>query len=111
MSHVPWYGPIFNEAYRLEERHENYRRAANLVEKGLGENPRYGPLWFSALRVQERLAHHQLNSDVTAIRQTAKRALACVPKVDLAPHKDLFARKLLSKTLISFAGARMEDTL
>lgn len=80
IRHVPWYGPIFNEAFRLEERHEHHRRASVLVEKGLEENPRYGPLWFSALRVQERLAYEQLSGDLTALRNTVKRALACVPK-------------------------------
>lgn len=80
IKHVPWYGPIFNEAFRLEERHENHRRAAVLVERGLEENPRYGPLWFSALRVQERLAYEQLSGDLSALRCAVKRALACVPK-------------------------------
>lgn len=51
IKNVPWYGPIYQEAYRFEEKCEEYERAINIVEKGLKENPRYGPLWFSALRI------------------------------------------------------------
>lgn len=52
IKNVPWYGPIYQEAYRFEEKCEEYERAIAIVEKGLKENPRYGPLWFSALRIQ-----------------------------------------------------------
>ena len=51
IKNVPWYGPIYQEAYRFEEKCEEYDRAIAIVEKGLKENPRYGPLWFSALRI------------------------------------------------------------
>jgi la-related protein 1 len=96
IRHVPWYGPIFNEAFRLEERHEHHRRASVLVEKGLEENPRYGPLWFSALRVQERLAYEQLSGDLTALRNTVKRALACVPKVRPTDTRSVSMRRRLT---------------
>lgn len=34
IKHVPWYGPVFNEAFRFEERYEEHVRAAAIVEKG-----------------------------------------------------------------------------
>src|SRR5262249_38392437 len=34
LKHVPWYGPVFNEAFRFEERYEEHNRAALIVEKG-----------------------------------------------------------------------------
>ncbi len=54
ISHVPWYGPIYYEAFRLEEKCENYEAADQIVRQGLQELPRYGPLWFGLLRLSER---------------------------------------------------------
>eukprot|EP01041_Mallomonas_annulata_P006669 gene6669-13501_t len=54
MWHVPWYGPIYFEAFRLEEKSENWRIAEIIVRQGLEEIPRYGPLWFGYLRLMER---------------------------------------------------------
>eukprot|EP00607_Mallomonas_marina_P009137 CAMPEP_0182422658 /NCGR_PEP_ID=MMETSP1167-20130531/8401_1 /TAXON_ID=2988 /ORGANISM="Mallomonas Sp, Strain CCMP3275" /LENGTH=1499 /DNA_ID=CAMNT_0024600895 /DNA_START=12 /DNA_END=4508 /DNA_ORIENTATION=+ len=54
ISHVPWYGPIYFEAFRLEEKSENWYAAIDVVRKGLDEIPRYGPLWFGLLRLMER---------------------------------------------------------
>lgn len=73
---VPWYGPIYQEAYRFEERCENYDRAIQIVEKGLSENPRYGPLWFSALRLYEKIS----NGDLTQTRETVQRAIKSISK-------------------------------
>src|SRR3990167_1026997 len=56
IKNVPWYGPIYQEACRFEEKCEEHRHAMRFVKKGLQENPRYGPLWFSALRLHEKLA-------------------------------------------------------
>ena len=54
MQKVPWYGPIYHEAFRLEEKAELFDRAIAVVRTGLKELPRYGPLWFGMLRVMER---------------------------------------------------------
>jgi hypothetical protein len=62
MSHVPWYGPIYNEAFRLEEKCEHHATALAIVERGLKEIPRYGPLWFGAFRLCERCAHPTINT-------------------------------------------------
>lgn len=37
MEHVSWYGPVYFEAGRLEEKRRHYDRAAAIVEKGLAE--------------------------------------------------------------------------
>eukprot|EP01133_Synstelium_polycarpum_P015617 gene15617-18557_t len=76
MKHVPWYGPIYQEAYKLEERCEEYERAIAIVEKGLLEDPKYGPLWFSALRLYEKTSHGFL----AATRSTVERARAAVSR-------------------------------
>jgi tetratricopeptide (TPR) repeat protein len=55
MVHVPWYGPIYCEAYRIEEHYVQYEAAIEIIERGLNENPRYGPLWFGSFRLYERL--------------------------------------------------------
>jgi tetratricopeptide (TPR) repeat protein len=54
MKRVSWYGPIYHEAFRLEEKAEYFERALVVVQKGLFELPRYGPLWFGLLRIMER---------------------------------------------------------
>jgi len=60
IQNVPWYGPIFQEAYRFEDRCEHFENAVGVVEQGLRENPKYGPLWFSALRLFEKVAPEKL---------------------------------------------------
>ena len=54
ISHVPWYGPIYYEAYRMEENEGNDDYALSIIHKGLAELPRYGPLWFGLFRIMER---------------------------------------------------------
>ena len=56
IKNIPRHGPIYHEAYKLEEKCEQFPRAADIVEKGLVANPRYGPLWFGAFRLYERVA-------------------------------------------------------
>jgi tetratricopeptide (TPR) repeat protein len=55
MHHVPWYGPLYLEAYRLEKDQGNIEDALLVVERGLHTIPRYGPLWFGAFRLCEEL--------------------------------------------------------
>jgi la-related protein 1 len=103
MSHVPWYGPIYNEAFRLEEKSEHHAAALNIVERGLKEIPRYGPLWFGAFRLCERL-------DMEAGQDTLARGH--VP--DLPRTRDAISRALgsISKELIwkvHFEAAQIEE--
>ena len=46
MEHVSWYGPVYLEASRLEEKRNELGRAIEIVQRGLTEMPKYGPLWF-----------------------------------------------------------------
>jgi tetratricopeptide (TPR) repeat protein len=55
MYHVPWYGPLYLEAYRLERDQRNIVDALHVVERGLHAIPRYGPLWFGAFRICEEM--------------------------------------------------------
>jgi len=55
MHHVPWYGPLYLEAYKLEKDLGHSREALAVVERGLAAIPRYGPLWFGAFRLCEEL--------------------------------------------------------
>ncbi|KAI2512860.1 hypothetical protein MHU86_1406 [Fragilaria crotonensis] len=55
MHHVPWYGPLYLEAYRLERDLGRPDEALSIVERGLKAIPRYGPLWFGAFRLCDAL--------------------------------------------------------
>jgi tetratricopeptide (TPR) repeat protein len=55
MHHVPWYGPLYLEAYRLERDLGRSKEALAVVERGLATIPRYGPLWFGAFRLCEEM--------------------------------------------------------
>ena len=98
MKHVPWYGPIYQEAARFEEKIEEYARAINIVEKGLQENPRYGPLWFTILRLYEKTS----NGDLSKTREAAQRAIKSISKV--SPPLDKFLT-LNPQTKILFSQA------
>jgi len=54
MRHVQWFGPIYYEATKFEEKNEEFDRAIAIVERGLKEISRYGPLWFNAFRLYEK---------------------------------------------------------
>lgn len=69
---VPWFGPVYQEACRFEEKCEDYERALEFVERGLKENVRYGPLWFSALRLQEKLQRNDKQSIQSRIEEAKK---------------------------------------
>lgn len=50
MVHVSWYGPVYLEASRMEEKRNELQRALDIVDRGLHHMPRYGPLWFRCVR-------------------------------------------------------------
>lgn len=54
MKHVHWHGPIYYEAFRLEERIGYEEVAISIAETGLSELKHYGPLWFGLMRLLER---------------------------------------------------------
>ena len=53
LTQAPWYGPVWHEACRFEQRCNHLTEALNVAEQGLNQLPRYGPLWFCALRLYE----------------------------------------------------------
>ena len=54
MSQMSWYGPIYYEAFRLEEKEARDDTALDIIRVGLNELPRYSPLWFGWMRIAER---------------------------------------------------------
>ncbi|KAH3765355.1 Pre-mRNA-splicing factor CLF1 [Pelomyxa schiedti] len=76
IRHAPWFGPIYQEAYRFEEKYESYDRAVAIVETGLKQCTRYGPLWFSALRIHEKISKGNLEKT----RQIVERAVQQISK-------------------------------
>ena len=54
MGHVPWYGPIYSEALRLEETGHHFLPCIRIIKRGLHELHRYGPLWFGLMRAVEQ---------------------------------------------------------
>eukprot|EP00808_Paulinella_micropora_P032341 g67634.t1 len=71
MLHVPWYGPVFYEACRFEEKLEEDERALFVAEKGLAAVPKYGPLWFIAFRLYQKTS----KGDMEKPRRLLTRAL------------------------------------
>ena len=53
LQQAPWYGPVWHEACRFEQRCNHLHEALRVAEAGLAQLPRYGPLWFCALRLYE----------------------------------------------------------
>ena len=73
---VPWYGPIYLEACKFEEKCEELVNAMNFVEKGLQENPRYGPLWFCAIRLHEKLSKGNLEVVLADLIEKATKSIS-----------------------------------
>jgi len=53
LDKAPYYGPVWHEACRFEQRCNHLPEALHVAEQGLAMLPRYGPLWFCALRLYE----------------------------------------------------------
>jgi tetratricopeptide (TPR) repeat protein len=92
MKHVSWYGPVYHEACRFEEKQHEFDRAVTVVDRGLQEVPKYGPLWFTALRLYERTCQGNL----TKPRDIVQRAVKAI------------SSELVWK--IHFESAQMEET-
>jgi hypothetical protein len=55
MEKIPWYGPIYYEAFKIEFNSNMLFNAIDIITKGLQELPRYGPLWFGLINIMELL--------------------------------------------------------
>lgn len=82
MHHVPWYGPLYLEAYRLEKDQGHPLDALQIVERGLQAIPRYGPLWFGAFRLCEDV-------DRTNKRYHLPQTLEMIERATLSISKEL----------------------
>jgi len=99
MENVHWSGPVYQEAFRFEEKCEQPARAIAIVEKGLEMISRYGPLWFSALHIYEKTAplvesrprsassssddqpaHRYCRRDLNKVRDIAAKAISSISK-------------------------------
>ena len=87
------YGPIFIEAFSLEERSGSTANALRVARRGLECIPRHGPLWFALLRVAERIDTETEYASWVAgqapvlaqIRAEAARGVQGIPKVRVMP--------------------------
>ena len=80
MLHVPWYGPLYLEAYRLERDAGRNSDALLIVEHGLAEIPRYGSLWFAGLRLCEGLDVSNGDHHLPLTLQMVERASSCISR-------------------------------
>jgi len=105
MQQVPWYGPIYYEAFRLEEKNEHFTSALQIIERGLAEIPRYGPLWFGAFRLCERIDMREAEATLNrGEKPTLRRTTDAIAR----------ARESISKELVwkvHFEAAQIEERL
>ena len=82
MHHVPWYGPLYLEAYKLERDQGHSDEALQIVQRGLEALPRYGPLWFGAFRLYEEI-------DLTEGQFHLPKAIRMIERAKLNVSKEL----------------------
>jgi tetratricopeptide (TPR) repeat protein len=109
MTHVPWYGPIYYEAFRLEEKAERYEVALTIVRAGLEEIPRYGPLWFGAFRLCERLDVRDAKARLAAGKSPPPEGWLPRTKEALTCARDSISKELVWK--VHFEAAQIEERL
>jgi tetratricopeptide (TPR) repeat protein len=102
MHHVPWYGPLYLEAYRLERDLGRPKDALSIVEKGLKAIPRYGPLWFGAFRLCETLDFNDKNYDLPLTIRMFERATNTISR-ELVWKVHLDASQILERAALALA--------
>jgi tetratricopeptide (TPR) repeat protein len=109
MHHVPWYGPLYLEAYKLEKDLGRSKEALAIVERGLAAIPRYGPLWFGAFRLCEEIdmlqAAYQLPLSISMIQ----RATSNISK-ELIWKVHLEAAQMLERSAIENLNSQSDPT-
>ena len=103
MHHVPWYGPLYLEAYRLEKDQGNTAEALTIVERGLQAIPRYGPLWFGAFRLCEEIDVLQNRFDLPSTMSMIERAAKHISK-ELVWKVHLDAAQMLERSALERAS-------
>lgn len=103
MHHVPWYGPLYLEAYRLERDQGNPTDAFAVVERGLTAIPRYGPLWFGAFRLCEEIDMSRKNYELPNTMRMIERATVGISK-ELVWKVHLEAAQMLERAALELLG-------
>ena len=104
MHHVPWYGPLYLEAYRLERDLGRSKEALTVVERGLQAIPRYGPLWFGAFRLCEELDMEQRAYHLPQSMSMIDRAASSISK-ELVWKVHLEAAQMLERVSVECLDA------
>ena len=110
MHHVPWYGPLYLEAYRLERDLGRPAEALAIVERGLSAIPRYGPLWFGAFRLCEAMDHARKAYSLPQSMAMIDRATFSISK-ELIWKVHLEAAQMLERASIEHLNDTTEPTL
>ena len=109
MHHVPWYGPLYLEAYKLEKDLGHSKDALAVVERGLAAIPRYGPLWFGAFRLCEEL-------DLKEKAYSLPQSMAMIDRATLSISKELIwkvhleAAQMLERSAIENLDSTTDPT-
>lgn len=116
MHHVPWYGPLYLEAYKLEKDLGRTKDALVVVERGLEAIPRYGPLWFGAFRLCEEMDIANAQYDLPRTMAMIRRATESISKeliwkvhLEAATMMERVAVEYLSDTTKPTAADTMEQ--
>jgi len=110
MHHVPWYGPLYLEAYKLERDTDNPAEALAIVERGLGEIPRYGPLWFGAFRLCEGMDLDEGSFHLPRTMKMIARAQSSISR-ELLWKVHLEAAQAMERAAVMFCEANPNDSL
>jgi tetratricopeptide (TPR) repeat protein len=103
MHHVPWYGPLYLEAYKLERDLGRPTDALQIVKRGLNEIPRYGPLWFGAFRLCEEIDLSKLDFYLPEAFVMINRATLNISK-ELVWKVHLEAAQMLERAALEQSG-------
>lgn len=107
MHHVPWYGPLYLEAYKLERDQGHPDDALQIVQRGLEALPRYGPLWFGAFRLYEEMDFAEDQYTLPKTMKMIERAKLNVSK-ELVWKVHLEAAQMLERTALIHFGQSPE---
>ncbi|KAL3915949.1 MAG: hypothetical protein SGILL_005403 [Bacillariaceae sp.] len=109
MHHVPWYGPLYLEAFKLEKDLGRSEDALAIVEKGLGAIPRYGPLWFGAFRLCEEIDVKEQSYDLPRSTGMIERAIMSISK-ELLWKVHLEAAQMLERSSTEYMDASQDSS-
>jgi tetratricopeptide (TPR) repeat protein len=109
MHHVPWYGPLYLEAYRLEKDLGHSKEALAVVERGLTAIPRYGPLWFGAFRLCEEIDLHDHFFWLPQSMAMIDRATLSISK-ELIWKVHLEAAQMLERSSTEYLDSKTDPT-